>query len=445
MTTEDQLQTLLEEQRPTITVVGCGGGGCNTVTRMTEEGIEGAQLCALNTDAQHLLNTDADNRILIGEHTTHGLGAGAKPWVGEEAAEENADEIRDALEGSDMVFITAGLGGGTGTGSAPIVGQIAQDIDALTIAIVTVPFSAEGQLREETANSGLRKLREVVDTVIIVDNDRLLDAAGDVPLQLAFKIADEVLMHSVKGTTELVTTPGLVNLDFADVQTILGSGGMAMIGLGESAGADRTADNEPEMAHDRNSDLDTIDYKELQERAKATGISADQPKDALVNALSERDAERDGEKNAETEANADADAGIPDIGLLFNGYDGEGSGEESRARAAMKDAIRSPLLDVDLEGASGALVNVIGGPEMSIREAESAVELIHDRIDPAARIIWGTSVDDSLTDTVRVLVIVTGVESPQIQSGGVRGTAVNEGTGADENMVSTITSLADQR
>ena len=324
-TTEETLEKMLAAQQTTITVVGCGGAGSNTVTRMSNEGIEGATLVALNTDAQHLADVEADSRLLIGEHETTGLGAGAKPWVGEDAAQHSHHEIRDAVEDSDMVFVTAGLGGGTGTGSAPIVADIAQDIDALTIAVVTLPFSVEGRLREETATSGLRRLREATDTVIVVPNDRLLDAAGDTPIQQAFKVSDEVLMRSVKGITEMLTTSGLVNLDFADIQTILERGGVAMIGLGESE-----------------TDTDT------------------------------------------------------------------------RAQESMKDAIRSPLLDVDLEGAQNALINVTGGVDMTIEEAESIVEAIHDRIDENARIIWGTSIDESLDGTMRTMVIVTGVDSPQI-------------------------------
>jgi cell division protein FtsZ len=322
-TTDEELQEMLVDLRTDITVVGCGGAGGNTVNRMYEEGIEGATLVAANTDAQHLYEIDYDRMILLGKEKTRGRGAGSLPQVGEEAALESQDEIYDAVEGSDMVFVTAGLGGGTGTGSAPIVAKAARECGALTIAIVTTPFTAEGEVRRTNAEAGLERLRDVADTVIVVPNDRLLDAVGKLPIRQAFKISDEVLMRSVKGITELITKPGLVNLDFADVKTVMERGGVAMIGLG------------------------------------------------------------------------DADS-------------------EHKAEDSVKDALRSPLLDVDISGANSALVNVTGGSDMSIEEAEGVVEEIYDRIDPDARIIWGTSVDEELDGEMRTMVVVTGVESPQI-------------------------------
>ena len=322
-TTDEELQEMLVDLRTDITVVGCGGAGGNTVNRMYEEGIEGATLVAANTDAQHLYEIDYDRMILLGKEKTRGRGAGSLPQVGEEAALESQDEIYDAVEGSDMVFVTAGLGGGTGTGSAPIVAKAARECGALTIAIVTTPFTAEGEVRRTNAEAGLGRLRDVADTVIVVPNDRLLDAVGKLPIRQAFKISDEVLMRSVKGITELITKPGLVNLDFADVKTVMERGGVAMIGLGDSD-------------------------------------------------------------------------------------------SEHKAEDSVKDALRSPLLDVDISGANSALVNVTGGEDMSIEEAEGVVEEIYDRIDPDARIIWGTSVDDELEGEMRTMIVVTGVESPQI-------------------------------
>ena len=322
-TTDEELQEMLVDLRTDITVVGCGGAGGNTVNRMYEEGIEGATLVAANTDAQHLYEIDYDRMILLGKEKTRGRGAGSLPQVGEEAAIESQDEIYDAVEGSDMVFVTAGLGGGTGTGSAPIVAKAARECGALTIAIVTTPFTAEGEVRRTNAEAGLERLRDVADTVIVVPNDRLLDAVGKLPIRQAFKISDEVLMRSVKGITELITKPGLVNLDFADVKTVMERGGVAMIGLGDSD-------------------------------------------------------------------------------------------SEHKAEDSVKDALRSPLLDVDISGANSALVNVTGGEDMSIEEAEGVVEEIYDRIDPDARIIWGTSVDEELDGEMRTMVVVTGVESPQI-------------------------------
>ncbi|SEH39397.1 cell division protein FtsZ [Halopenitus malekzadehii] len=323
MMTDDELQDVLQDLQTNITVVGCGGAGGNTVNRMTEEGIHGAKLVAANTDVQHLVNIEADTKILMGQQKTQGRGAGSLPQVGEEAAIESQEEIYDAIEGSDMVFVTAGLGGGTGTGSAPVVAKAARESGALTIAIVTTPFTAEGEVRRTNAEAGLERLRDVADTVIVVPNDRLLDAVGKLPVRQAFKVSDEVLMRSVKGITELITKPGLVNLDFADVRTVMEKGGVAMIGLGES----------------------------------------------------------------------DSD---------------------SKAQDSVKSALRSPLLDVDISGANSALVNVTGGSDMSIEEAEGVVEEIYDRIDPDARIIWGTSVDEEIDGQMRTMIVVTGVESPQI-------------------------------
>jgi cell division protein FtsZ len=321
--TDEELQDVLKELQTNITVVGCGGGGGNTVNRMAEEGIHGASLVAANTDVQHLVEIEADTKILMGEQKTSGRGAGSLPQVGEEAALESQEEIYDAIQGSDMVFVTAGLGGGTGTGSAPVVAKAAREAGALTIAIVTTPFTAEGEVRRTNAEAGLERLRDVSDTVIVVPNDRLLDSVGKLPVKQAFKVADEVLMRSVKGITELITKPGLVNLDFADVRTVMEKGGVAMIGLGES----------------------------------------------------------------------DSD---------------------QKAQDSVKSALRSPLLDVDISGAKSALVNVTGGNDMSIEEAEGVVEQIYDRIDPDARIIWGTSIDENLDGTMRTMIVVTGVQSPQI-------------------------------
>jgi len=321
--TDEELRDVLDDLGTEITVVGCGGAGCNTVERMSEEGIHGASLVAANTDVQHLVEIEAETKILMGEERTGGRGAGSLPQVGEEAALENQDDIHSAIEGSDMVFVTAGLGGGTGTGSAPVVAKAAREIGALTIAIVTTPFTAEGEVRRTNAEAGLERLRDVSDTVIVVPNDRLLDSVGKLPVRQAFKVADEVLMRSVKGITELITKPGLVNLDFADVRTVMERGGVAMIGLGEA---------------------DTQD----------------------------------------------------------------------KAQDSVKKALRSPLLDVDISGANSALVNVTGGPDMAIEEAEGVVEEIYGRIDPDARIIWGTSVDDDFDGTMRTMMVVTGVESPQI-------------------------------
>jgi cell division protein FtsZ len=319
----EDLDQILAELKTEITVIGCGGGGSNTISRMMEEGIHGAKLIAINTDAQHLIRTQADQRILVGRQRTRGLGAGSIPQIGEEAALENEQEIRATVSGSDMVFITVGLGGGTGTGVAPVVAKAAREEGALTIAIVTLPFSAEGAIRMENAEAGLERLRDVADTVIVVPNDRLLEVVPKLPLYAAFKVANEVLMRAVKGITELITMPGLVNLDFADVRTVMERGGVAMIGMGESDSEDKAADS-------------------------------------------------------------------------------------------VKKAIRSPLLDVDISGATAALVNVVGGPDMTMEEAEGVVQEVYNRVDPGARIIWGAQIDPAMQNKMRTLLVVTGVRSPQI-------------------------------
>lgn len=320
---DQDLEKVLESLTTTIKVVGCGGAGTNTISRCFLEGINGAELIAINTDAQHLLLTQSPYKILIGRHLTRGLGAGSLPQIGEEAAKESEQDIRDAIVPSDMVFVTCGLGGGTGTGCAPIVAQFAREAGALTIGVVTLPFSVEGQVRSSNAEAGLKRLREVCDTVIVIPNDKLLDIVPNLALNAAFKVADEVLMRSIKGITEMITMPGLVNLDFADLKTVMKRGGVALIGLGEAEG-------------------------------------------------------------------------------------------ENKAVDAISEALNSPLLEVDITEATGALVNVTGGNDMTLREAEKVVEEIYSKIDKNARIIWGTTIDPSMKKSIRAMLVVTGVKSKQI-------------------------------
>lgn len=232
------LEAMLRSHQTRIRVVGCGGGGNNTISRLMESEVNGIETLAINTDAQDLLAATADDKILIGQNITKGLGAGSNPQIGEDAARENQPEIEEALLNSDLVFVTCGLGGGTGTGSAPVVAEMAKKTGALTISIVTLPFTEEGISRWENAKLGLEKLRQNSDTVIVIQNDRLLEVVPDLPLGTAFKVADEILVNAVKGITELITEKGLVNLDFADVRAIMQNGGTAMIGIGESDGAE---------------------------------------------------------------------------------------------------------------------------------------------------------------------------------------------------------------
>lgn len=322
---DEEIEKIVESINVSIKIVGCGGGGSNTVNRCSEAGISGAQMAAVNTDAKHLLSVHAPKKILIGKRLTKGLGAGALPEVGEQAAHESEEDIRDFIRGAHVVFITAGMGGGTGTGSAQFVARVAKEEGALTMGVVTMPFKSEGRIRMENAEAGLDKLRRFTDTTIVIYNDKLLELVPRLPINAAFKVADEILMQSIKGMTEIITKPGLVNLDYADLMTIMKGGGVAMIGIGESE-----------------EERDRIEY-------------------------------------------------------------------------AINEALESPLLgEVDLTHARGALVRVVGGGDMTVSEAERAAEVVGQKINPQARIIWGCSVDDSLDRTVRVLLVITGVKSKSL-------------------------------
>tara|TARA_Y100000034_G_scaffold133588_1_gene199489 strand:- start:12549 stop:13748 length:1200 start_codon:yes stop_codon:yes gene_type:complete len=236
---DHELEGLLQKQSARVKVIGCGGGGGNTVTRMKEIGIKGCEIFAVNTDAQDLLYTNVDTKILIGRELTNGLGAGSNPKIGEQAAKESEQELRKKLADSDLVFITCGLGGGTGTGSAPVIAEVSKKQGALTIGVVTLPFTVEGQKRIENSQYGLEKLASIVDTLIVIPNDKLLELAPELPMHTAFKVADEILTNAVKGITELITKAGLVNLDFADVKAVMSNGGVSLIGIGESDTQDR--------------------------------------------------------------------------------------------------------------------------------------------------------------------------------------------------------------
>lgn len=239
---DHELEQLLQRQGSRIKVVGCGGAGNNSISRMKETGIKGCEIVAVNTDAQDLLYSNADAKILIGKELTHGLGAGSNPKIGEQAARESEPEIKKILSDTDMVFITCGLGGGTGTGSAHVISDVAKKHGALTIGIVTLPFTVEGEKRIENAQYGLDRMVAVCDTLIVIPNDKLLEIAPELPMHTAFKVADEILTNAVKGITELVTRAGLVNLDFADVRAVMSNGGVSLIGIGESDAKDRAVE-----------------------------------------------------------------------------------------------------------------------------------------------------------------------------------------------------------
>ncbi len=323
-----ELESLLSQHKANIKVVGAGGAGNNTINRITEVGIIGVETIAVNTDAQDLLYTSSDKKILIGKELTKGLGAGSDPKIGREAAKESEAEIKKALTGADLIFITCGLGGGTGTGSAPVIAEIGKKLGALTVGVVTLPFSMEGAKRYENALMGLEDMEANVDTLIVIPNNKLLELAPDLPLHTAFKVADEILTNAVKGIAELVTKAGLVNLDFADIKAVMSDGGVALIGVGESD-------------------------------------------------------------------------------------------SENRATEAVEKAIQNPLLDVDVSGANGALINVSGGPDMTLEEARQVVETVGEQLDENAKIIWGAQISEDLGKTLRVMLIITGVKSSQILGRGV--------------------------
>ncbi|MGI6878432.1 cell division protein FtsZ [Microbacterium sp. gxy059] len=303
-----------------IKVVGVGGGGVNAVNRMIEIGLRGVEFIAINTDAQALLMSDADVKLDVGRDLTRGLGAGADPEVGRRAAEDHAEEIEQALAGADMVFVTAGEGGGTGTGGAPVVARIAKSIGALTIGVVTKPFSFEGRRRQQQAEQGVSVLKEEVDTLIVVPNDRLLEISDrGISMVEAFATADQVLLAGVQGITDLITTPGLINLDFADVKSVMQGAGSALMGIGSARGADR-------------------------------------------------------------------------------------------AIKAAELAVESPLLEASIEGAHGVLLSIQGGSNLGIFEINDAARLVQEAAHPEANIIFGTVIDDTLGDEVRVTVVAAGFD-----------------------------------
>ena len=303
-----------------IKVVGIGGGGVNAVNRMIDAGLKGVEFIAINTDAQALLMSDADVKLDIGRKLTRGLGAGANPEIGKQAAIDHTEEIEEVLRGSDMVFVTAGEGGGTGTGGAPIVARIAKNVGALTVGVVTKPFSFEGKRRTAQAEIGIEELREEVDTLIVIPNDRLLSISDrSISAPEAFRTADQVLLSGVQGITDLITTHGLINLDFADVKSVMDGAGSALMGIGSARG-------------------------------------------------------------------------------------------EARATRAAELAISSPLLEASIEGAHGVLLSIAGGSDLGLFEISEAAELVAKYAHPDANIIFGTVIDDSLGDEVRVTVIAAGFE-----------------------------------
>ena len=301
-----------------IKVVGVGGGGCNAVNRMIDTGVSGIEFWALNTDAQALTKANSANPLQLGQKLTRGLGAGGNPAIGQKAAEESRDEISSAIEGADLVFITAGMGGGTGTGAAPVVAEAAKEAGALTIGVVTRPFTFEGRRRTSQSEEGIMALQECVDTLIIIPNDKLLSVISEqTPVQEAFRFADDILRQGVQGISDIITISGLVNVDFADVRAVMADAGSALMGIGVGSG-------------------------------------------------------------------------------------------KSRAREAAIAAISSPLLETSIDGATGAVLNITGGNDMTLHEVNAAAEIIYEAVDPNANIIFGAVIDERMQGEVRITVIATG-------------------------------------
>lgn len=333
---DEEILRFIEHAKPKIFVVGTGGSGSNTITRLYTVGVQGATLVAMNTDAAHLVKVRSERKLLLGKKATRGLGAGSDLHMGEAAAQESKDEIKHLFTDSNLVFVTCGLGGGTGTGTVETIAKIAKESGALTVAIVTLPFSSEGRTRMRNALEGLSKLRRVTDTTIVIHNDKLLSVAPDLPINMAFRVSDEVLAGAAKGIVEMVTKPGLVNIDFADLRAVLRDSGYALIGSGE---------------------------------------------------------------------------GLPT------------SGGTSRAIVALENAIKSPMLDANLSSAKRALVNIIGGESLTLREAETVFQEVSSRIGRDAMLKWGARIDpDMPKDALRVMIVVSGVDFPEYTEDGIKKT-----------------------
>lgn len=320
-TTNDEYDQL-QVGSANIKVIGCGGAGSNAVNWLYKKGVRGAEIIACNTDLQHLRIVEADRKFLLGKDKTRGLGAGGYPEVGLESAKETSAEIKDALKGADMVFVCAGMGGGTGTGSAPYVASVAKDMGAIVIGTVTMPFKIE-RARVDKAEFGLQQLRKVSDTVIVIDNNKLVQIAGDLPIQQAFAVANELIATMIKGIVETIAVPSLVNLDYADVKAIMTNGGVAAIGVGSSDTANRVEE-------------------------------------------------------------------------------------------AVNGALSNPLLDISYEGATGALLHIHGGPDLTLEEINRIGELVTNSMDADANCIWGARVTDDMKGKLIVMTIMTGVKSPYI-------------------------------
>lgn len=327
---EDEFET------PRITVCGVGGAGCNSINRLAKAGVRGADLIAVNTDRMHLgIISEAAKKVLIGTSITRGLGSGGYPEVGAKAADVSREALEKLLEGTDLLFLTAGMGGGTGTGAAPIIAQVARKQGAIVIGIVTYPFALE-RARLEKADAGLDNLKGEADTIIVIDNNRLVEIVPNLPIDQAFNVADEIIARAVRGITETITTPSLINLDFADVRSVMGNGGVSMIAVGEAKGT-------------------------------------------------------------------------------------------NRAEEVVRNTLKHSLLDVDYTGATGVLMHITGGPDMTLGECSQIGEALTERVDPNATVIWGARIDPTFEGKIEAIAIFTGIKSPYVLGRQVRSSSGDYG------------------
>lgn len=345
---------ITNESLAVIKVIGVGGGGNNAVNRMIENGVQGVDFITVNTDAQALEHSKAEYKLQIGGKLTRGLGAGANPEVGKKAAEESREQLEELLRGADMVFVTAGMGGGTGTGAAPVIAQIARDLGALTVGVVTRPFGFEGRKRQTQAISGIGNLKESVDTLIVIPNDKLFQIIDkSTPMLEAFREADNVLRQGVQGISDLIATPGLINLDFADIKTIMSDKGSALMGIGMASG-------------------------------------------------------------------------------------------ENRAAEAAKKAISSPLLETTIDGAKGVIMNITGGTSLSLYEVQEAADIVASASDEDVNMIFGSVINDSLTDEIIVTVIATGFSDDIVLQGNAGRSPLSNRIGGGQPQATTTQQTAPQ-
>ncbi len=391
----------VDELTPRITVIGVGGAGGNAIANMIKAEVQGVDFLVAKTDAQALKSSPAEQRIQLGAKITQGLGAGSRPEIGRAAAEETIEAVERALDGAHMCFIAAGMGGGTGTGAAPVIAKAARDRGILTVGVVTKPFSFEGSRRMKSADAGIAELQKHVDTLIVIPNQNLfLIANADSTFKEAFAMADEVLQQGVRGITDLMIMPGLINLDFADVRSVMGEMGKAMMGTGEASGDNRAIEAaEKAIANPNTTFKEAFQMADEVLQQGVRGITDLMVMPGLINLDF-----------------ADVRSVMGEMGKAMMGT-GEAEGD-GRALAAAEKAIANPLLDgVSMKGAKGVIVSITGGEDMRLLEVDEAANHIRELVDPDANIIWGSAFNDNLNGKIRVSVVATGIESEGSSAG----------------------------